>query len=186
MWWMLAGVALQAVQGIQAAKDAKVVTKAKNKQIEAYNKTVGAQTAKSFNEIALQKTYLADQTALAIDATQRQGAQLKSARGLQAAGTDTMGASVDQSLLDVDQKVSQAQSVLTYNEAVSDASLNAQAQNVADSGSFSQRPEQALSNSWAPALGNAMASLGMSLFENKAKTGSFSGATKTSRQQGID
>lgn len=184
MIWMLAAVALQVVQGIQASKDAKVATKAKNKQIEAYNNTVGAQTAKSFNEIALQKAYLADQTALALDATQRQGMQLKAARGLQAAGTDTMGASVDQALLDVDAQVDNAQSVLRYNEAVSDASLNAQAQQVADTGSFSQRPQEAIGNSWGPALGNAMANIGMSLFENKAKTGSFTG--RTSRQQGIN
>ena len=182
MIWMLAAVAIQAAQGLQAAKDAKVLTKVKNKQIEAYNKSIGQQTAKSFNEIALQKAYLADQTALALNATQRQGAQLKAARGLQAAGTDTLGASVDQALLDVDQKVDEAQSVLKYNETVSDASLNAQAQNVADSGSFSQRAESPVTNAWAPALGNALANLGMSLFENKAKTGSFSGATQTEQQ----
>jgi hypothetical protein len=182
MIWMLAGAAFSAAQQLGAARAQPYLEKAENERIAAYNKAVATQSAKAFNEIALQKTVLADQTAQALDATQRQGLQVKAQRGLQAAGTDTMGASVDQNLLDIDQKVDNAKVVLTYNENISDASLNAQAQQVADSGAGSLRAERPVSNNWGAALGNAMATVGVALFENKTRYGTYSGATPTSRQ----
>ena len=182
---MLAGVALQAAQGIGAAKGQAALDKISNERTRAYNKAVAVQTAKSFNEIAIQKSVLADQTAQAYVATEQQGQQVKSARGLQSAGTDTMGASVDQNLLDVDQKVADAKYTIGYNEQISDDSLNAAIQQAADTGSFSIRAEKPITNSWGAALGNAAASLAMYAFENKARTGSFTGKT-VSRNQGID
>lgn len=180
MIWMAAAAALQAVTQLGAARGQAAIDKINNRAIEAYNKQVAAQAAKSFNEIALQKTALSAQIATARLAVQREGEQVKSARGLQAAGTDTMGASVAQGLLDVDMKIAEAQQELLYNGTLTDQSLNAQATNVADSAGMSLRTPTAVSNKWAPILGQAVASFGMSLFENKARTGSFTG-----RNQGL-
>lgn len=179
MIWMLAGAALQAVTQLGAAKTNAAITKANNKAVDAYNKQVAAQAAKSFNEIALQKSALSAQIATARIATQREGMQIKSARGLQAAGTDTMGASVDQNLLDVDMKIAEAQEQLLYNGELSDASLNAQAQSVSDNAAFSLRTQTPVANQWSSILGQSVASFGMSIFENKARTGSFSGGITT-------
>lgn len=185
MWWMLAGVALQAVQKIGANKAQAVLDKANNKRMEAYNKTVALQAAKSFNEINLQKTALTSQVQQALASTYQQGEVEKSQRGVLAAATDTMGASVEQGLLDVDLKVDQAKEALMYNASLSDASLNAQAMNVADGSGFSLKAEKpVVGNNWGAAIGEAMAEVGMSMFENKMKTGSFTGA-KTSRNQGL-
>lgn len=183
MIWMLAGAALSAVSQLGAARGQAAIDKVNNKAIEAYNKNVAAQAAKSFNEIALQKTALSAQLASAQYATQREGMEIKSARGLQAAGTDTMGASVDQALLDVDMKVADAQAQLLYNGELTDASLNAQAANVADSAGFSLRTPKAISNNWGAALGQAVASFGMSLFERQAARGEVGG--KVSRNQDL-
>lgn len=183
MWWMLAGAAIQAVQQFGAAKVAKIDNKTKNMQIDAYNKQVATQAAKSFNQINLQKASLTAQVQQALYTTKQQGLVLQSERGLQAAGTDTYGASVEQNLLDVDIKVDQAQNALKYNAHLSDLSLNAQAEAVAD-GTVFKAPSPDVFNNWGAALGQTMAQVGVSLFENKAATGSFFG-TRTSRNQGV-
>lgn len=183
MWWMLAGAAIQAVQGIGAAKVAKIDQKTQARQVEAYNKSVATQAAKSFNQINLQKASLTAQVQEALYSTKQQGLVAQSERGLQAAATDTMGASVEQNLLDVDMKVEQAQAALQYNAHLSDVSLNAQAEAVADGVQFKAPPPEIL-NSWGSQLGQAMANVGVSLFENKADTGSYFG-TKTGRNQGL-
>lgn len=185
MIWMLAAVALQAAQSVSASRQQAALDKVANERTKAFNKATAVQTAKSFNEIAIQKSVLAAQTANALVATDIQGQQVKSARGLQAAGTDTMGASVEQNLLDVDQKVADAKYQIGYNEQISALSLDAATDQVADTGSFSLRAEKPLLNTWGAALGNAAASGAMVLFENKAKTGTFTGKT-VSRNQGID
>lgn len=183
MIWMAAAAALQAVTQLGAARGQRAIDKVNNKAIEAYNKNVAQQAAKSFNEIALQKTALSAQIASARYATQREGMEVKAARGLQAAATDTMGASVDQALIDVDMKVGEAQEQLLYNGQLSNESLNAQASNVADSAGFSLRTPKAITNNWSAILGQAAASFGMSMFENKARTGNFSG--QVSRNQDL-
>ncbi|QHJ82070.1 MAG: hypothetical protein [Caudoviricetes sp.] len=184
MWWMLAGAAIQGLQQMGAAKIADAQNKLQNKKIEAYNSAVASQAAKSFNQINMQKASLTAQVQEALYATEQQGLQVKSQRGLQAAATDTMGASVEQNLLDVDFKVDQAQAVLRYNGQLSDESLNAQAQNVADGAGFQLQSENKIFNQWGSGVGQAMATVGMALFENKASTGSFLG-NKTSRNQGV-
>lgn len=184
MWWMLIGAAIQANQQIGAAKVAKIDAKTKRMQVEAYNKAVATQSAKSFNQINLQKASLTAQVQEALYSTKQQGLVAQSNRGLQAAGTDTLGASVEQNLLDVAIKVDQAQNALLYNAQLSDMSLNAQAEAVADGVQF--RPQSPdVGNTWGAALGQTMASLGVSLFENKANTGSFFGS-RTSRNQGVN
>lgn len=184
MWWMLIGAAIQANQQIGAAKVAKIDAKTKRMQVEAYNKAVATQSAKSFNQINLQKASLTAQVQEALYTTKQQGLVAQSNRGLQAAGTDTMGASVEQNLLDVDIKVDQAQAALQYNANLSDQSLNAQAEAVADGVQF--RPQDSgVANSWGAALGQTMAQVGVSLFENKTRTGTFFGS-RTSRNQGVD
>lgn len=184
MWWMLAMAAIQANQQIGAAKVAKIEAKNKSRQIDAYNKSVATQAAKNFNQINLQKAALTAQVQEALYSTKQQGMVLKAERGLQAAATDTYGASVEQGLLDVDTKVDQAQNALLYNADLSDQSLNAQAEAVADGVAFQGDPKQ-VGNSWGAILGSTMASVGVSLFENKASTGTFFGS-RTSRNQGID
>lgn len=175
MIWMLAPAALSAVTQLGAARGQDAIDKVNNRAVEAYNKQVTAQAAKSFNEIALQKTALSAQIATARYALEREGQQVKSARGLQAAGTDTMGASVDQALLDVDMKVAEAQEQLLYNGTMADASLNAQAESVSDSAGFSLRAQTATPNRWSAALGQIAVDFGMRMFENKARTGTFTG-----------
>lgn len=184
MWWMLIGAAIQANQAIGAAKVAKIDAKTQKMQAEAYNKAVATQSAKSFNQINLQKAALTAQVQEALYSTKQQGMVLQSQRGLQAAGTDTLGASVEQNLLDVDLKVDQAQNALVYNASLSDESLNAQAQAVADGVMFRPTPAQP-GNQWGAILGQTMANVGLSLFENKANTGTFFGS-KTSRNQGAN
>ena len=184
MWWMLAGAALQGLQQIGAARAQPAVDKADNMKIQAYNKAVATQAAKSFNQINLQKAVLTSQVQEAIASTYKQGQTESANRGLQAAATDTMGASVAQNLLDVGIKVDQAKSALLYNANITDLSLNAQAQSVADGAGFSLKAEKPVLNEWGAAVGGAMAQVGMALFENKAETGSFMG-TKTGRNQGL-
>lgn len=184
MWWMLAGAVIQANQAIGAAKVAKIDAKTQRMQVEAYNKSVATQSAKSFNQINIQKAALTAQVQEALYSTKQQGLVVQSQRGLQAAGTDTMGASVEQNLLDIDIKVDQAQNALLYNANLSDESLNAQAQAVADGVQFRQAPP-AVGNQWGAILGQTMASVGTALFENKSRTGTFFGS-RTSRNQGVD
>jgi hypothetical protein len=181
---MLIGAAIQANQAIGAAKVAKIEAKTQKMQVDAYNKAVANQAAKSFNQINLQKASLTAQVQEALYTVEQQGLVAKSQRGLQAAGTDTYGASVEQNLLDVDLKVDQAQNALEYNATLTDMSLDAQAQAVADGVMFRPNTGQ-VQNSWSAALGGVMASVGVSLFENKAKTGTFFGS-RTGRNQGID
>lgn len=175
MIWMLAAVAIQAMQSMQQTKQQNAMLKIQNQAKESYNKQVMAQAAKAFNEITVQKSALKDQTAQALDATQRQSLAVKSERGLQAAATDTMGASVDQLLLDVDQRTQEAKSTLMYNEAMSDLSLNAAAQQVADSAGSSLQSGTPLSNTWSAALGSAVGAGASMLVSNKLQTGSFMG-----------
>lgn len=183
MWWMLIGAAIQANQAIGAAKVDKINAKTQQMAVDAYNKSVATQSAKSFNQINLQKATLTAQVQEALYSTKQQGLVLQSERGLQAAASDTMGASVEQNLLDVDLKVDQAQTALLYNANLSDESLNAQAEAVADGVQFRTPPPDHL-NQWGAILGKTMASVGVGFFENKAQTGSFFGS-RTSRNQGI-
>ncbi|BEQ12900.1 putative internal virion protein A [Pseudomonas phage Ep4] len=185
MFWMLAGVALQAAQAIGAANTQKTLDKIENKRTKEYNKLVRTQAAKSFNEIAVQKSVLSAQTAQALTSVDSQGLQLKAQRGLQAAGTDTMGASVEQNLADVDMKVADAKYLLQYNEQISDLSLNAAVDQVADSATGATRIAKPVLNTWGAALGSVAGNFAVSAFENKAKTGSFMGNT-ASRNQGLN
>lgn len=191
MWWTLAGPALMAAQQLGAARAQPYLDKVENERIRAYNKAVALQTAKSFNEIAVQKTVLADQVSSALVTVQRRGQEVRSQRAGQAAATDTMGTSVEQNLLDVDRQVDEAKASLTYNENISDSSLNAQAQAVADGAAFSLRAEKPVMNQWGAALGQAAATIGVAMLENKANSGSFfgkggwNGTVKTGRNQGL-
>lgn len=182
---MLIGAAIQANQAIGAAKVAKIDAKTQRMQVDAYNKAVAAQSAKSFNQINLQKASLTAQVQEALYSTKQRGLVLQSERGAQAATSDTMGASVEQNLLDVDQKVDQAQNALLYNAQLSDESLNAQAQAVADGVMFRPKTPET-PNQWGAILGQTMASVGTSLFENKAQTGEFFGTRRTGRNQGLE
>lgn len=181
MIWLLASAAFSAVKAIGAAKAEKAQAKATNQQIEAYNKATAAAAAKSFNELNVQKAVLADQTEQALFSVRRQGQQLKAERGLQAAASDTLGASVDQALLDADQQVDAASQVLLYNAQISDVSLNSQANAVADSASNALRFKVPVpSNTWSAGLGAFFGQVGTQLIANKISTGAFSG-----RQQGV-
>jgi hypothetical protein len=180
MLWMLASAGLQAVSQIGAARVQRATDKANNKAIRAYNDKVATQAAQSFSEINLQKAALSQQVAQALASTQRQGLVMSAERGAQAAATDTTGASVDQNLSDVQSKVAEAKSTYLYNEAMSDASLNAQAQSVATQAGQSIRAETAVTNVWGAALGQAAASIGMSMLGNMGSLSSTgTGATQS-------
>lgn len=192
MIWFLAGAALSAVQGLGAARAEREQIKLNNKAAEKFNAQVATQAAKSFNDIAVQKVVLADQTEEGLAAIQRQGLQLKSDRGLQAAATDTMGRSVEQALLDADYQQGQAASALLYNTKISELELNSAAQAVADSSGMSMRTQQAVPNAWSATLGKVVGQVGSQLLANKANTGSFMGGNSaasagagTSLMQGL-
>lgn len=175
MIWLLAGAAFSAVQAISGAQMQRATDKANNKAIEAYNKQVALQAAKSFSEISVQKAVAAQQTTAALYAVNRQGNELKAQRGLQAAASDTLGASVDQALLDADRQVDEASNTLMYNANITDQQLNAQAQSVADSAGFSLKAKTPVTNVWGSALGQVVGQFGSMLLSNKINTGSFTG-----------
>lgn len=179
MIWMLAGVALSAVQQVGAARGEAAMTKANNEAKRAFNKQAMTQAAKSFSDLAIQKAVLADQTEQALQAVQRQGLQLKSQRGLQAAASDTMGASVDQAIVDADYQVDQAQAVIGVNAKTSEMQLDAAAQAVADSTGSSLMTQTPVSNVWSAALGQVAGQVGSQLLANKMNTGTWSGKNPT-------
>lgn len=172
MLWMLAGAALGAVSTIGNARMQQAQQEANNKAIAAYNKQTMLSAAKSFSELSVQKAVLATQYQTALASVQQQGLAKSSQVQAQAAASDTMGASVSQSVLDVQSQVDTAQDQLKYNENISDQQINAQAESVATSAGQALQTQQPV-NSWTSSLGSILGSVGTQLATNKANTGSF-------------
>lgn len=167
MIWMFAGLAAQAISGgIQYGEDAKQQLR-ENENTKAYNKAVRAASAKQITEINIQRSTSRAQTAQALDAARRQGLGESSARNLEAAASDTMGASVEQNLLDVQQQLDQAEGNLNRNAEVAELSFDSQVSSTVDSASNSIKElTNPLGTDWA-ATGSMLGQIGTSLISNK-------------------
>lgn len=105
---MAAMVAMKMVQGAQAAKAASMQSVAQNKMVMAYNSKVMQSTMDQVTELNLQRAQQRQQTTAAIYNAGLQGQSARDQITLQAAATDTIGASVNDAIKTVNQKQSQA------------------------------------------------------------------------------
>ncbi len=178
MIWMFAALAAQAIAGgMQYAEDAKQ-QKRENKHIQEYNKTLRQTSVRQLTEINIQRAVSRAQTAQALDAARRQGTAETSARNLQSAAADTMGASVDQNLLDVSQQLDQAEGNLNRNAEVAELSFDSQVASTVDSTRNAIKElSKPLSTDWA-ATGSMLGQVGTSMMGSKlAGTGWFGQST---------
>lgn len=184
MIWMFAGLAAQAIQaGMTAEHEAKMQS-LKNDSLKAYNKQVLLSSAKQINDINLQRAATRAQTGQALDAARREAIQESSNRNLQAAATDTMGASVQQNLDDVDVQVSTAVSTLQQNQEQQELSFNSAVNRTTDEAgnSIQDLLTGAGEATMSANLGSMVGQLGTSLAANKLNTGSFFNFSKSSQQ----
>lgn len=105
---MAAMVAMKMVQGAQAAKSASMQSVAQNKMVSAYNAKVMQSTMDQVTEINLQRAQQRQQTTAAMYNAGLQGQSARDQVTLQAAATDTIGASVNDAIKTVNQKQDQA------------------------------------------------------------------------------
>lgn len=167
MIWMFAAAAAQMVAGgIQYREDAKA-QKRENKNTQKYNEAVRAASARQLTEINTQRAVSRAQTAQALDAARREGMVESSARNLQAAASDTMGASVEQNLIDVQQQLGQAEGNLTRNAEVQELAFDSSVANTVDSARNSIKElSNPLGTDWA-ATGSMIGQVGTSMISNK-------------------
>lgn len=105
---MAAMVAMKMVQGAQAAKSASMQSVAQNKMVSAYNSKVMQSTMDQVTEINLQRAQQRQQTTAAMYNAGLQGQSARDQVTLQAAASDTIGASVSDAIQTVNQKQDQA------------------------------------------------------------------------------
>ena len=167
MIWMFADAAAQMVAGgLQYAEDAKAQRR-QNKADQKYNEAVRTASARQITEINTQRSVSRAQTAQALDAARRQGAGESSARNLQAAATDTMGASVEQNLQEVGVQLAAAEGNLMQNAELTELSLDSSVMNTIDQARNSIRElSNPLSTDWA-ATGSIVGQIGTSMVANK-------------------
>lgn len=167
MIWMFAALAAQAIAGgIKYGEDVKQ-QKRDNKNTIEYNKTVRQVSARQLTEINMQRAVSRAQTAQALDAARRQGMAETSARNLESAASDTMGASVDQNLLDVQQQLDQAAGNLNRNAEIAELSFDSQVAATVDSARNSIKElSNPMGSDWA-ATGSAIGQIGTSMVANK-------------------
>ena len=179
MIWMFAAAAAQAVAGgIQYGENAKA-QKRENKNAQKYNETVRAATARQLAEINTQRAVSRAQTAQALDAARREGIVESSARNLQAAASDTMGASVEQNLTDVQQQLDQAEGNLTRNAEVQELAFDSSVANTVDSARNSIKElSNPLGTDWA-GLGSIVGQVGTIIAANKLAGKNWDGTAAT-------
>lgn len=167
MIWMFAAAAAQMVAGgIQYGEDAKAQKRA-NKNTQKYNEAVRTASARQLTEINTQRAVSRAQTAQALDAARREGMVESSARNLQAAASDTMGASVEQNLIDVQQQLGQAEGNVTRNAEVQELAFDSSVANTVDSARNSIKElSNPLGTDWA-ATGSMIGQVGTSMISNK-------------------
>lgn len=167
MIWMFAAAAAQMVSGgIQYRENVKA-QKRENKNTQKYNEAVLAASARQLTEINTQRAVSRAQTAQALDAARREGIVESSARNLQAAAADTMGASVEQNLIDVQQQLGQAEGNLTRNAEVQELAFDSSVANTVDSARNSIKElSNPLGTDWA-ATGSMIGQVGTSMIANK-------------------
>lgn len=167
MIWMFAAAAAQMVAGgIQYRENVKA-QKRENKNTKKYNEAVLAASARQLTEINTQRAVSRAQTAQALDAARREGIVESSARNLQAAASDTMGASVEQNLIDVQQQLGQAEGNLTRNAEVQELAFDSSVANMVESARNSIKElSNPLGTDWA-GLGSIVGQVGTSIAANK-------------------
>ena len=167
MIWLYAGLAAKALSsGIGYNQQAKEQQR-QNKSTEAYNAALRAAYARQLTEINIQRSVSRAQTAQALDAARRQGMGETSARNLQAAASDTMGASVGQNMLDVSQQLDQAEANLNRNAEVAELSFDSQvASTVDNTRNAIKELSNPLATDWA-GLGSMVAQVGTAVVANK-------------------
>ena len=167
MIWTFAAAAAQMVAGgIQYGENAKA-QKRENKNTQKYNEAVRAASARQLTEINTQRAASRAQTAQALDAARREGMVESSARNLQAAASDTIGASVEQNLIDVQQQLGQATGNLTRNAEVQELAFDSSVANTVDSARNSIKElSNPLGTDWA-GLGSIVGQVGTSIAANK-------------------
>lgn len=167
MIWMFAAAAAQMVSGgIQYRENVKA-QKRENKNTQKYNEAVLAASARQLTEINTQRAVSRAQTAQALDAARREGIVESSARNLQAAASDTMGASVEQNLIDVQQQLGQAEGNLTRNAEVQELAFDSSVANTVDNARNSIKElSNSLGTDWA-GLGSIVGQVGTSIAANK-------------------
>ncbi len=182
MIWMFAAAAAQMVAGgLQYAEDAKAQRR-QNKADQKYNEAVRAASARQITEINTQRSVSRAQTAQALDAARRQGAGESSARNLQAAATDTMGASVEQNLQEVQVQLAAAEGNLMQNAELTELSLDSSVMNTVDQARNSIRElSNPLGTDWA-ATGSAVGQIGTSMVANKLSGQGWFGGNSGTQQ----
>ena len=183
MIWMFAGLAAQTLAGaIQYGEDVKAQLR-QNDNIKEYNKAVRTSTARQLTEINMQRTVARAQTAQALDSARRQGLAESSARNLESAAADTMGASVDQSLIDVQQQLDQAEGNLMRNAEVQELSFDSAVSSTVDSAKNTIKElSNPLGADWA-ATGSMVGQVGTSMIANKLSGKGWLGKDTPSSQQ---
>lgn len=178
MWQFAALAAHTVAGGLQYNQNAKAQQR-QTKAQEKYNETVRATSARQLTEINIQRSVARSQTAQALDAARQQGANEASARNLQSAAADTMGASVEQGLLDVQQQLDTAQGNLMRNAEVQELSFDSAVQNTVDTAKNSiQELSNPLGTDWA-GLGSLIGQAGTTIAANKAKGLDWKGSAIT-------
>lgn len=167
MIWMYAALAAKALSsGIGYNQQAKEQQR-QNKSTEAYNAALRAASARQLTEINIQRSVSRAQTAQALDAARRQGIGEASARNLQAAASDTMGASVEQNMRDVSQQLDQAEANLNRNAEVAELSFDSQvARTVGNTRNAIKELSNPMTTDWA-GLGSMVAQVGTAVVANK-------------------
>lgn len=179
MIWMFASLAAQAVQSNLQYADAAKQQQRQNKADQKYNEAVRAASARQITEINLQRSTSRMQTAQALDAARKQGQGETSARKLQSAATDTMGASVEQGLQEVDVQLAAAEGNLMQNAALTELSLDTSIMNTVDQARNTVRElSNPMGYDWAGA-GSAIGQIGTSLIANKLENGNWFGTKGT-------
>ena len=177
MIWMFASLAAQSISGaLQYGQNVKQQQR-ENKNLQEYNKALRQNSARQLTEINIQRATSRAQTAQALDAARRQGMAESSARNLQAAAADTMGASVEQNMLDVAQQLDQAEGNLNRNAEVAELSFDSQVAAAVDN---TRNAIKELSNplptDWA-ALGSMVGQVGTAIAGNKLAGKDWAGNT---------
>ncbi|ANT45343.1 internal virion protein A [Pectobacterium phage PP16] len=179
MIWMFAAVAAQALAGGLSYGQAAKAQKQENESIKAYNKAVQATTARQLTEININRAVSRAQTAQALDTARRQGIADTSARNLQAAASDTMGASVTQNLQDVQVQLDAAEGNLMRNAEVQELSFDSQVTSTVDSARNAIKELSGPVPTDYAGLGSMVGSIGTSIAGNKMAGLSWSGEAIT-------
>lgn len=167
MIWMFAAVAAQALAGGLSYKQAAKQQKQENESISAYNSAVRATSARQLTEININRAVARSQTAQALDTARRQSLTETSARNLQAAASDTMGASVTQDLLDVQQQLDMAEGNLMRNAEVQELSFDSQVSATIDTARNAIKELSGPVPKDYAGLGSMIGSIGTSIAGNK-------------------